>query len=158
MSEPSFSDDRFRRAVDDLRLRAVRRLDALAGEALGKSFSAGAAPGTAAFVTELARRVARDLTAIGLSVADHTHAAVPGGVWLAPAPDLPGVIVSWTQHDASATAFGLRMHGELQRQLNLILFEVLHTLGYAVERYGPGGAHIITRFRAPLDGYDTSPA
>jgi hypothetical protein len=44
------------------------------------------------------------------------------------------------------------MHCELQRQLNLILFEVLHTLGYALERYGPGGAHIITRFRASLDG------
>jgi len=157
MSEPSHSDDRIGRTVDEHRFRALRRLDALGSDALGKRFGSAAFPGTADFVTNLARTIARDFAAIGIAVSDFTRDDVPGGVWLAPAPDRAGVIVAWAQHDASAIAFGVRMHAELQRQMNLIVFEILHTLGYPVERYGPGGTHVITRFRPPLDGHDVPP-
>ena len=158
MSDPFHGDECFRRTVDEQRFRALDRLEAGATRAVGRDFAAAAAPGTGAFVTNLARQVARDLIAIGLAVSDCTTEAIPGGVWLAPAPGSPKVIVTWTQHDASAIALGVHMHSELQRQMNLILFEVLHTLGYALERYGPYGAHVITRFRAPLDGFDEPPA
>ena len=157
MSEPSHPHDRadrIARTINEHRTQALKRLDAQAHAALGKRFPAASGPETAKFILDLARMVARDLTAIGWPVSDYTRDAVPGGVWLAPSPDALGVIVTWTQHDASVTAFGPRMHCELQRQMNFIVFEVLHTLGYALERYGGGGAHIITRFRAPLDGHD----
>lgn len=158
MSEPFPRDDRFGRTIDEQRSRALSRLDAATTSAVSKHFAAAAGPGTDdAFVTDLARRLARDLTAIGLGVSDYTCGAVPGGVWLAPAPDRPGVIVTWTQHDASALALGPRMHSELQRAMNMILFEIIHSLGYSVERYGPCGAHVVTRFRPPLDGDDTPP-
>lgn len=157
MNESPDSDDRIGRTVDEHRLRSLRRLDALASRAAGKHFASAAFPGTADFVTTLARMITRDLTAIGITVSDWTYDAVPGGVWLAPAPGRAGVIVTWAQHEASATAFGLRMHAELQRHMNLIVFEILHTLGYPVERYGPGGTHVITRCRPPLDGHDLPP-
>ncbi len=157
MSEPPHRHERpdpIGRSIDEQRVRALQRLDAQADAALGKAVPAGSPGGTSQFILRLARVVARDLTAIGLTVADDTAETIAGGVWLAPSPDRHGIIVTWTQHEASAGAFGIRMHSELQRQMNLILFEILHTLGYGLERYGSGDAHIITRFRAPLDGHD----
>jgi hypothetical protein len=147
-------DDGFDRTVREQRMRALQRLDGQATAALGKHFSSACADGNGAYVTTLASMIARDLAAIGLSVTAYTTNDVPGGVWLAPAPDRPAVIVTWTQHEASAMALGPRMHAEVQRQMNLIVFEILHLLGYALERHGPCGAHIITRPRAPINGHD----
>jgi hypothetical protein len=140
-------EDQFDRAIEEQRNQALRRLEALSAAALGKAFALSAPLGTVDFVVELARMVARDLTAIGFVVHDHSHGAVPGGVWLGPAPDACGVIVTWTQHDASATLFGFPLQNELQRQRNLDLFETLHTLGYPVRAYSAGGAQLVTGFR-----------
>ena len=88
--------------------------------------------------------LARDLTALGMVVHDSSKSVGAGGVWLAPCPDDVGVIVVWTQHDASAAVLGSRLHRDLQETMNFDLAEVLRILGYAVKVYGSGAAHVVT--------------
>jgi hypothetical protein len=154
MSGQSHSEDRLERTMDQQRTRAVEELESLAAASLGRTFGTPAAPGNTA-LADLARTLARDLTAVGFVVHDDAIGPIPGGVWLAPAPDTPGVIVTWTQHEASAAVLGFPMYCELQRQLSLDVFEVLHGLGYPVRLYR-GSAHIVTDFRPPFDGEELS--
>ena len=88
--------------------------------------------------------LARDLTALGMVVHDSSKSVTAGGVWLGPCPDHPGVIVAWTQHDASAAVLGGDLHRDLQETLNFGLDDALRILGYAVKTYGTGGAHVVT--------------
>ena len=147
MSERFDSAEHIARAIDQHRARALLRLDGMATNAVGRTFDSCSSSEHSAFVADLASTIARDLTALGLLAHTSAHGAVPGGVWLAPAPDRPGVIVSWTQHEASAAVLGPSLHLRLQRQMNLALFEILLALHYPAEEYGGGGAHIVIGFR-----------
>lgn len=91
--------------------------------------------------------LARDLTALGLVVHDSSKSMCTGGVWLAPCPEYPGVLVVWTQHNASAAVFGPRLYRDLQETMNFDLSEVLRILGYTVKVYGIGGSHVVTAAR-----------
>jgi hypothetical protein len=99
MSEQEPSDDRIWRALAD-RTRALQRLDSIASTAVGKTL-AGSFRKLSALVTDLAEMLIRDLTAIGLMSHDRTGDAVLGGGVLTVSPDVGGVLISWTQHDAS---------------------------------------------------------
>jgi hypothetical protein len=92
---------------------------------------------------ELAKSLARDLTALGITVHDSSTSVPTGGVWLAPCREQPGVIVSWTQHGASAAVLGAQLHRDLQETMNFDLCGVLRLLGYTVRRYDSGGAHLV---------------
>lgn len=143
MAEESHADDRIDRAIAEHRARALQQLDGLAANALGDLFrSRRRAPSTSSH--DLAHRLARDLTALGMAVHDSSRSATTGGVWLAPCLDDPGVIVVWTQHEASAAVLGPRLHRDLQVTMNFDLCEVLRILGYAVKPYGSGEAHVVT--------------
>lgn len=76
-----------------------------------------------------------------------TEDTVVGGVWLAVSTEFDGIIVSWTQHDASVGVLGLRVHDDIQREMRLTLYEILHTLGYHFRSYGAGEAYVVTGFR-----------
>jgi hypothetical protein len=76
------------RAIDDHRARALHHLDALAANALGGLFRARDSK-PSDFRYELARMIARDLTARGMVVHDSANSVSAGGVWLAPAPTTP---------------------------------------------------------------------
>ena len=91
--------------------------------------------------------LARDLTALGMTVHDSSKSVATGGVWLAPCPEHVGVIVVWTQHDASAAVLGSLLHRDLQETMNIDLAEVLRILGYALRAYGSGGAHVVIASR-----------
>ena len=117
--------------------------------AVGKALAATSEK-PSGLVAYLAEMLARDLTAIGLMSHDRTEDAALGGVWLAISPDLTGVVLSWTQHDASVAVLGLPMHDEMQRQMRISLHEILHTLGYQCCAYGAGEAFLVTDFRPPL--------
>lgn len=142
MADESHTDDRIWRAVEDQRFRALQQLEALAGNAVGDLFRSPhrASP----FDHYIARMLAQDLTALGMAVHDSAKSITTGGVWLAPCREYPGVIVAWTQHDASAAVFGVRLHRELQGMMNFDLYEVLCELGYTIKPYGNGGAHVVT--------------
>ena len=142
------SDDGLWRAVADDRSRALR-LDALASSAVGKALESSS-ENPSGMVAYLAEMLARDLTAVGLMSHDRTEDAALGGVWLAISPDLTGVVLSWTQHDASVAVLGVPMHDEIQRQMRLTLHEILHTLGYQYRGYGAGEAFVVTGLRPPL--------
>ena len=143
------SDDGIWRAVADDRTRALQRLDALASTAAGRAL-ASSSETPSGLVTYLAEILARDLTAIGLMSHDRTEDAALGGVWLALSPDLTGVVLSWTQHDASVAVLGVPVHDEIQRQMRITLHEILHTLGYQYRLYGVGEAFVVTGLRPPL--------
>ena len=117
MRDQSPSDDQISRAVDEHRTRALQRLDRDAATAVTKAL-AGCSPQRSRAVANLARMLARmlarDLTPIGLS-SQRTVDAILGGVWLAVAPDIAGIVVAWTQHDASVAVLGVPMHDEIQR-------------------------------------------
>lgn len=144
MAEGSGTDDRIWRAIDQHRARALHELDAVAANALGDLFPSRRGASSSDPDHDLACMLARDLTALGMVVHDSSKSVAAGGVWLAPCPDHSGVIVAWTQHDASAAVLGADLHGDLQETLNFDLNEVLRILGYAVKAYGTGGAHIVT--------------
>ncbi len=149
------SDDGIWRAVADDRTRALQRLDAMASTAVGKALGASSEK-PSGLIAYLAEMLARDLTAIGLMSHDRTEDAALGGVWLAISPDLTGVVLSWTQHDASVAVLGVPMHDEIQRQMRSSLHEILHTLGYRFCSYGAGVAFVVTGFRPPLITDDAS--
>lgn len=142
MAEESNTRGRIWRAIEGHRARALQQLDAAAAGALRDLF-----PRSRASVPEpihdLARMLARDLTALGFVVHDSSMAVAAGGVWLAPCQDGPGVIVSWTQHDASAAVLGCKLHRDLQQIMNFDLHVVLRMLGYTVRRSGGGGANVV---------------
>lgn len=144
MAEESHTDDRIWRAIDEHRARALQQLDAVAANALGDLFPSRRRMSSSDGNHVLARLLARDLTALGMVVHDSSKSVPTGGVWLAPCPDGPGVMVVWTQHDASAAVLGSRLHRDLQETMNFDLAEVLRILGYAVKVYGSGGAHVVT--------------
>ncbi len=125
------------RAVEAARARALQRLDASAGNAVQPPF------GKTPFVTNLARKLARDLTAVGLVVHDSAKSVTDGGVWLGECPDYPAVIATWTQHTASAAVLGALRHLDLQTTMNFNLYEIVRLLGYAARPYGPGGAVVV---------------
>ena len=77
-------------------------------------------------------------------VHDSSKSVATGGVWLAPCREHPGVIVTWTQHDASGAVLGSRRHRDLQEKMNFALSDVLRILGYTVKAYRGGGAHVVT--------------
>ena len=136
--------DRIWRAIDQHRARALQQLDALAANALGDLFASRRRAPSNDRHHGLAYMLARDLTALGMVVHDSSKSVSTGGVWLAPCPDYPGVIVVWTQHDASAAVLGARLHRDLQGAMNFELSEVLRILGYTLNVYGSGGAHVVT--------------
>jgi hypothetical protein len=144
VTEESHTDDRIWRAIDQQRARALQRLDAIAANALGDLFPSRRRASSPGRDHALARMLARDLTALGMVVHDSSKSVGAGGVWLAPCPDDVGVIVVWTQHDASAAVLGSRLHRDLQETMNFDLAEVLRILGYAVKVYGSGAAHVVT--------------
>ncbi len=144
MAEESHTYDRICRAIDQHRARALQQLDALAANALGDLFPSRGRASSPDRDHVLARMLARDLTALGMVVHDSSKSVTTGGVWLAPCADYPGVIVVWTQHDASAAVLGSRLHLDLQETMNFDLAEVLRILGYALKVYGSGGAHVVT--------------
>lgn len=141
------TDDRISRAIDQHRARALQQLDALAANALGDLFPSRRRASSPDCHHALAHMLARDLTALGMVVHDSSKSVHTGGVWLAPCPDYPGVIVVWTQHDASAAVLGARLHRDLQETMNFDLSEVLRILGYTLKVYGSGGAHVVTAAR-----------
>lgn len=117
MAEESHADDRIWRAVDQHRARALQQLDALAANALGDLFPSRRRASSPDRHHGLAHMLARDLTALGMVVHDSSRSVSTGGVWLAPCPDYPGVIVVWTQHDASAAVLGARLHRMVEEVL-----------------------------------------
>ena len=144
MDEEPDTDGRFWRAIEQHRARALQQLDAVAANALGDLFPSRRRGPSPDPDHALARMLARDLTALGMAVHDSSKSVATGGVWLAPCVEPPGVIVTWTQHDASAAVLGSGLHSDLQQTMNLDLYEVLRLLGYQVQAYGSGGAHIVT--------------
>jgi hypothetical protein len=151
VADESHTDHRIWRAIDDHRARALHQLDALAANALGDLFR-GRRPKPSDAQYELARTIARDLTALGMVVHDSAKSVSNGGVWLAPCPDYPAVLAAWTQHEASAAVLGARLHRDLQETMNYDLAEVLRILGYTVKTYGSGRAHVVIAprgFRSP---------
>ena len=144
MAEESHTDDRIWRAIDAHRARALYQLDATAANALGDLFRARRREASPELRYDLARMIARDLTALGMVVHDSATSVWSGGVWLAPCPEFSGVIVVWTQHDASAAVLGPALHHDLQETMNFDLAEVLRMLGYTVKAYSSGGAHVVT--------------
>ncbi len=140
MAEESHIHDRIWQAIDQQRAHALRKLDAVAAYALGDLFQRG----TAGADHDLARMLARDLTALGMVVHDSSASVPTGGVWLAPCMGHPGVIVAWTQHAASAAVLGPALHRDLQETMNFDLHEILRILGYPVKSYGGGRSHIVT--------------
>lgn len=105
---------------------------------------------------DLALSLAVDLAAIGLVVQDRRDDPIPGGVWIAPSLDVAGVAVAWAQPEAAADVLGLPMQAEIQRKMNLALYDILQTLGYPVGGYGGGGAYIVTGPRLPLTPAETA--
>lgn len=146
MAEESHTDDRIWRTIDQHRARALQRLDALAANALGGVFRARRRR-LSDSAYDLAHTIARDLTALGVVVHDSSTSLSAGGIWLTPCPEYRGVIVAWTQHEASAAVLGPRLHCELQQKMNSDLGEALHILGYTVKLYGSGRAHVVTAAR-----------
>lgn len=144
VAEESHTDDRFGRAIDEQRARSLHQLHALAANALGDLFPARRGRRSPDFGYELARTIARDLTALGMVVHDSARSVSTGGVWLAPCVEYPGVIVTWTQHEASATVLGPRLQRDLQETMNFDISEALRMLGYTVKGYGIGSAHLVT--------------
>ena len=153
MSEQSDSDIRVWRAVDAHRAHALHRLDAVVDASVGKTFGWPGGEVTSVFLRDLARMLAWDFSAVGLVVHDGTQDTTPGGVWLAPSPDTPGILVAWAQHEGSVMILGTEMHDDVQRQMRLGLYEMLHSLRYPVRTSGGGCAHIVTGFRPALTGY-----
>jgi hypothetical protein len=115
----------------------------MAANALGDLFARLPREPASDSTHELGKSLARDLTALGLIVHDSSTSVPTGGVWLAPCLERPGVIVSWTQHDASAAVLGPRLHCDLQETMNFDLCGVLRLLGYTVRPYDTGGAHLV---------------
>lgn len=147
VAEDSHTDDRIWRSIDEQRARSLHQLESLAANALGGLF-----PGrrsSSGSHHELAHLLARDLVALGLVVHDSAQSVATGGVWLAPCSEPPGVLVAWTQHEASAAILGPRLHLDLQWTMNFDLSEMLRALGYAVQAYGGGAgiAHVVTARR-----------
>ena len=143
MAEDSHTDDRIWRTIDQHRARALQRLEGLAANALGGVFRARRRK-LSDSEYNLAHMIARDLTALGMVVHDSATSMSNGGVWLTPCTEYRGVIVAWTQHEASAAVFGRRLHCELQQTMNFDLGEALRILGYTVKVYGSGKAHVVT--------------
>ena len=143
MAEESHTGDRIWRAIDEHRARSLHQLHALAANALGGLFPVRRSSASDSEY-ELARMIARDLTAIGLVVHDSARSVSTGGVWLAPCGEPPGVLVAWTQHDASVEVLGQRLQRDLQETMNFDIAEALRILGYTVKGYGIGSAHVIT--------------
>lgn len=137
MAEKRDAPGRIWRAVETARARALQRLDAAARNAVQAPF--GATP----FVTDLAHRLARDFTAMGLIVHDSPQSITSGGVWLGECPEYPAVIASWTQHTASAAVLGTLRHLDMQTTMNFNLYEIVRLLGYTARLYGPGGAIVV---------------
>jgi hypothetical protein len=92
--------------------------------------------GNAQPLNDLACALGQDLSALGFLVQDCRADPIPGGVWIAPSLDVAGVTVAWAQPEASGAVLGLPMQAEIQRQMNLALYDILHTLGYPVGGYG----------------------
>lgn len=144
MAEEPHTADRIWRAIDEQRARSLQQLDAIAAKSLGDLFPSRRWAASSDCGRVLAHMLARDLTALGMVVHDSSKSVTTGGVWLGPCPDERGVIVVWTQHDASAAVLGARLHRDLQETMNFDLSEVLRLLGYTLRAYGSGGAHIVT--------------
>jgi hypothetical protein len=143
MAKKPHTDDWIWRAIDEHRARALQHLDAVAANALGDLCASRRRGMSSDDDYVLARMLARDLTALGMVVHDSSKSVGTGGVWLAPCPDHAGVLVVWTQHEASAAVVGSRLHLDLQETMNFDLSEVLRILGYTLEVYGTGGAHVV---------------
>ena len=143
MAEESQAESRIWRAIEEHRARALHQLDSVAANSLGDLFGRLPRAPCCESTHELAKSLARDLTALGLIVHDSSASVPTGGVWLAPCPERAGVIVSWTQHDASAAVLGPKLHCELQETMNFDLCGVLRLLGYTVTRYDGGAAHLV---------------
>ena len=143
VAEESHTDDRIWRTIDQHRARALQRLDGIAANALNGQFRVRRRR-LSDSEYNLAHMIARDLTALGMVVHDSSTSLSTGGVWLTPCPEYRGVIVAWTQHEASAAVLGRRLHCELQLKTNSDLGEALRMLGYTVKVYGSGRAHVVT--------------
>lgn len=144
MAEEPHTDDRISRAIAEQRARAIHELESVAVNSLGDLFRSLRRVATPDPSHQLAYRLARDLTALGLVVHDSSKSVSTGGVWLGPCLDDEGVLVTWTQHDASAAVLGARRHLDLQETLNFDLCEALRILGYTVQPYDGGSAHVVT--------------
>ena len=81
MADESHADSRIWRAIEEHRARALHQLDSVAANALGDLFAR--LPREPAFdaTHELAKSLARDLTAAGITVHDSSTSLPTGGVW-----------------------------------------------------------------------------
>ena len=144
-NEPAPDGDQVWHDIERDQLRALKRLDADAERApLADGVGMPLSPPGTDPLADLTRAVARDLIAAGFAVHDCAGKAPSGGVCLTPAANAQGVIVTWTQHDASEAAFGYSRYSDLQEQMNYALADVLTTLGYPVGGYGQATAHLVT--------------
>ncbi len=78
-----------------------------------------------------------------------------GGVCLTPSPTSAGVIMSWTQHDRMAVeqVRGSVVQTEVQAVVNDALFQVLQTVGFAVEPFGRHDVALVAAARlVPVAG------
>ena len=146
--------DQVWRDIEQDQLRALKRLDADADCApLADAFGMPLAAQGTEPLADLTRALARDLIAAGFNIHDCAGKVPGGGVCLTPGSSAEGVIVTWTQHDASEAAFGYSRHTDLQEQMNCGLADLLTTMGYPIEDFGQASAHIVTGPR-PADETD----
>lgn len=159
MSDQSAADegDQRWRDIEQDQLRALKRLDAdVAGVRLSDGFGTPLVPPGTEPIADLARALARDLIAAGFEIHDCAAKAPGGGVCLTPGADAGGVIVTWTQHDASEAALGYGRHADIQEQMNYAVADVLTTIGYPVEEFGQAGANLVTGPRPAYEAHDAS--
>ncbi len=142
---PAYGDgERDRRDIEQDQQRVLKRLDADAYAApLADGIGMPLAPPGTEPLADLTRAMARDLIAAGFAIHDCAGKAPGGGVCLTPAANAQGVIVTWTQHDASEAALGYSRYADLQEQMNYALADVLTTMGYPVEGFGQATARLV---------------
>ena len=94
---------------------------------------------------ELLSQVAISLIEAGFEIHDCAARARTGGVCLTPSSHhSPGVIVTWTPHDALAEDDGrYAAYRAVLDTMNFALGDVLLGLGYDVREYGQAGANLV---------------
>ena len=94
--------------------------------------------------SRLLRSLAVSLVEAGLQLHHCAAKARGGGVCLTPATQQPGVIVTWTPHQAlSHDAQRYRDYQAVLEVMNYALGDLLLGLGYDVREFGQAGANIV---------------
>lgn len=105
--------------------------------------------------------LAKDLVRSGLEIHDCLADAPGGGVCLTPTSSRDGILVTWTQHDAAYHSNRPESRGhpytEVQDIMSDTLCDLLITLGYAVEGYGPASANLVTGKRPQAEPQEEEP-